>query len=101
MVNGVLDQDRFTSASHEVLQNAARTASKNSARVAICGEIATPLWLQEQTETGLLIEKLWDDVGKNYSLDTLCHYTSNCFEGRKNDRALETLCRIHSTIHHS
>jgi DNA-binding NarL/FixJ family response regulator len=102
MVNGVLDQDRFTNASHDLLRNAAETAnSKNSGRIAVCGEISIPLWLQGQTDAGLLLEKLWDDIGKNFPLDSLCGYTSTCFEDPKNDRAAQTLLGMHSTIHRS
>ena len=103
MVNGLPDRLRFAEAANDILQKAARAAKGDPVRVAACGEISPTLWAEGKTDAALLCERLWDAVGKEYELDTLCAYPASDLgdrgKDREKDRAVKILCGIHSVVH--
>jgi len=104
MVNGLPDRRRFAKAANDILHKAARSAKGDPARIAACGEISPVLWAEGKTDAALLFERLWDGVGKEYELDTLCGYPASDLgdrgKDREKDRAVKILCGIHSAVHH-
>jgi hypothetical protein len=64
----------------------------SSQGIAACGECAPMLWAQGKTNAAVRLERLWDDVAKQYELDILCAYPASNFPREKDERAFNTIC---------
>ena len=62
------------------------------------GEMVDLLWKRRQYDRALQLEKLWDDLAKEYQFALLCTYLSNSFDANDYDDSLEHVCKVHSHL---
>lgn len=62
------------------------------------GEMVDILWKRRQCERALQLEKLWDDLSKEYQFALFCTYLSNSFDANDYDDSLEHVCNAHSHL---
>jgi DcmR-like sensory protein/response regulator receiver domain-containing protein len=96
MVNDRLDRARFWERAGDLIGEAAKAVTGEHGRVAACGECAPFLWAQGKAEAAILLEHLWDEVGKSYDVDILCGYMLNSFQREHENHIYEKICAEHS-----
>jgi CheY-like chemotaxis protein len=99
MVDGMPDPIRFAKVTGDLISRAAKTVNGKHRRVSGCGECAPSLWAKGMAEAAIRTEQLWDDVARTYSVDILCGYPINTFQGDENGKIFQRICAEHSTIY--
>ena len=99
MINNMPDRGRCVEVIGGLIVEALRGAKGKLARVAFCGEIAPTLLSQGNAEGAMEIERLWDQITKNYGAETLCGYSWNVLPGRANNPLFQRICSEHSAVH--
>jgi len=98
MINNMPDRGRCVEVVGDLIVGAQRVKGKH-ARVAFCGEIAPTLLARGDAEGAIEIERLWDQITKNYGADTLCGYLWNVFPGKESNPHFQRICSAHSAVH--
>lgn len=98
MVSGLPDPVRFKQATSSLLNAAAKAATGETARVAVCGECAPTLWMQGKVDAAIQLEHLWDEITKNYDVDVLCGYVLTNFQADHQNHVRERICAEHSAV---
>jgi CheY-like chemotaxis protein len=71
----------------------------NGKRIAACGIVAPTLWAQGKKDEAVLLEALWDELLKEYEIDSLCAYSSRSFTGDYDNFRLRSISDRHSTVY--
>ena len=99
MVNGMLNPSRFVSTFGDLIRKASESVERGR-RVAIFGEGVQILWEQGKRAAAIQIEKLCNEIEKEYDVDILCGYS--CYDGEgalHNDIILQQICAEHSAVY--
>jgi DNA-binding NarL/FixJ family response regulator len=99
MVNDLPNPVRFSKVVGDAFVSAAKGAKGERPRVVACGECAPLLWAQGKAEAAIRVEQLWDEIAKEYNVDTLCGYPLSGFEREENSRIFQRICAEHSAVH--
>jgi DNA-binding NarL/FixJ family response regulator len=98
MVSGLPDPVRFKQATGRLLSAAAKAATGETARVAVCGECAPTLWVQGKMDAAIQLEHLWDEITKKYDVDVLCGYVLTNFQADHQNHLRQRICAEHSAV---
>jgi DNA-binding NarL/FixJ family response regulator len=96
LVDGVIDEGRFRSI---VVPLIARAESTSKGRVAAAGEICGGLWRDDDRDTAIRLEHLWDELGRELQFDIFCGYLADVPALDDDTYALfQSICREHSVV---
>lgn len=98
MINDLPDPVRFLQVAADLIMRAAKAAKGKHPRVAACGECAPVLWQQGNAEAAIRLERLWDQVGKQYDVPILCAYPLGSFQGELGSHIFAKICAEHSIV---
>jgi DNA-binding NarL/FixJ family response regulator len=99
MVNGQIDEVRFSQVVRDLIVSAAKAAKGDRPRVAACGECAHLLWAQGKVEAAIRDEQLWDEIAKTCDVDILCAYPLDSFHREDDSHIFKSICAEHSAVH--
>lgn len=68
-------------------------------RVCVYGEMVDVLVAQAKHKSALLLEALWNDLGRRAPLNLFCGYASGHFGDPKTAKSLAAICAAHSHLH--
>jgi len=60
--------------------------------VSACGEGAPILWAEGKGDAAIQIEHLWDEMAREYDVDTLCGYVLSGFQREQESHIYERIC---------
>lgn len=93
MVGGVPDRDRFFNV---VGKLAAQTARGRA--LAAFGEMVAVLWERGQRQAAVDLEKLWNELLRQFPMSLLCGYRMQQFGGIEDRDAFATVCSEHTRV---
>jgi DNA-binding NarL/FixJ family response regulator len=99
MVNDWPDATRLIEWAGNAIKRAARTATGQSSRVAICGECAPILWAQGNSGAAIQLERIWDTIAASHDVDILCGYSFATLRRSENSPIFERIRVVHSAAH--
>jgi len=99
MVNDVPDPVRFRKVVGDLFAAAAKGAKGEQRCVSACGEGAPILWAEGKGDAAIQIEHLWDEMAREYDVDTLCGYVLSGFQREQESHIYERICAEHSTVY--
>lgn len=99
MVDDWPDATRLIEWVGDVIMRAARAATGQSARVAICGECAPILWAQGKSDAAIQLERLWDTIAESHDVDILCGYSFASLRRSENSHIFERIRAMHSAAY--
>jgi len=99
MVNDMPDVQRCANVVKDLVVRAKENTHRRRARVGICGECAPTLLMQGNQEGAVRLEYLWDEITRNYHVDTLCGYLRHTLPPQENSSVFQRICAEHSAIH--
>jgi len=99
MVNDVPDPVRFRKVVGDLFAAAAKGAKGEHRCVSACGEGAPILWAEGKGDAAIQIEHLWDEMVREYDVDTLCGYVLSDFQREQESHIYERICAEHSTVY--
>lgn len=95
-VNGLPDPVQFFRFIHGFIEAAAKSATAEHPRVALCGEGAGLLWMDGKTDEAIRLEQLCNDLLKTHEIDVLCAYPLTSFQGKED--GFQNICSEHSAV---
>ena len=98
MVDGLPDPVRFHKAAVDLITKTAVSVGGDTSRVVACGECAPLLWQKGNAEAAIRLERLWDEIGKAYSVQIFCGYMLASFQGGIGSFVFEKICKVHSAV---
>jgi hypothetical protein len=90
MVNDWPDTALFSKAVGSAIQS----AKEKHRRIVICGECSPTLLAEGKTEATIQAERLWDEIVKIHSVETLCVYPS--LPNQENSEWFQKICAEHT-----
>jgi PAS domain S-box-containing protein len=96
MVGTKPDPSRFVETIEQRIR-AARAQSEH-ARVRAYGEMVDLLWRDGNSDGALLLEELWNELGRRHSFTLLCAYVMGNFLKSEDAIAFAEVCRTHSDV---
>lgn len=99
MVNDLPDPVRFMEALDGFISTAAKAATGEQGRVAICGECASLMWLEGKADAAIRLEQLLDQIAKIYGVDILCAYPLDSFCREEDSHIFRKISAEHSVVH--
>jgi hypothetical protein len=97
--NGQLDEARFREGVAALLHDAWKTNQGARRRIALCGEGAPCLWQSGQSNAAICIERLWNELSKAATIDSLCAYDGAVLSGDDSRDTLQQICSEHAAVH--
>jgi len=97
IVDGSLDPILAQKGAADRLDELAAVA--NGTRIAACGIVGPTLWAQGKKDEAVLLEALWDELLKEYEIDSLCAYSAHSFTGDHDNFHLRSISDRHSTVY--
>lgn len=94
MLNGLPDHTRF----HVIVQGLLKDVAARHAYLHIYGEMVALLWKQGNEEGTLLLEELWNNLGRMRPFSLLCGYPKNAFRTVEDANYLSRICNAHSHV---
>jgi DNA-binding NarL/FixJ family response regulator len=99
MVNDLPDPAQFLTVAGNLITAAAKAATGEHPRVAVCGECEPPLWTLGNGEAAIRLEQLWNQIAKTYDVDILCGYPLGSFHGKQVSDIFQRICAEHSAVY--
>lgn len=96
MRSGTLDPGRFLKVFGDFIEKMAAAGKGRPARVIVLGECGNLLWAEGNPEAAIQIEKLANQLAKEYDVDILCGYSVGCQS--RIDSVFERICAEHSAV---
>jgi DNA-binding NarL/FixJ family response regulator len=96
MRHGRPDPVRFMEALINLIGTAGRVPRGRTAKVAIFGECAPLLWAEGNLEAAIQVERLANQLVKEYDVDILCGYSLVSPQGRTDTHSFERIFAEHS-----
>lgn len=94
LINDMLE-DRVI---HELIVRPIQIAHLKYGKIRAFGEMVDILWKGRQYDRALQLEKLWDELSKEYQFALFCTYLTNSFDASDYDDSLEHVCKVHSHL---
>jgi PAS domain S-box-containing protein len=98
MVNGSVDEARFTNTIGEVLTRVRNAADDKDSRVAVFGELVALLWAEGKPLEALRVEDLWNNLAREHSFSLLCAYPITGFKHERHIEPFLKMCAQHSSV---
>ena len=99
IVNNSPDPVLFRKVAGDLIMQAAKGAKGEHRRVAVCGEGVHTLLAAGNLEATITLERMWNEIGKQYALDVLCGYFRSDFATEEDVTTLERVCAEHSSVY--
>jgi len=99
MFRGMPDSVLFLELLGDLIATAAEAAKGKQARVAIFGEMCHLLWAQGNAEAAIQVEKLGNELVKEYDVDILCGYSLSSVQGGMDSQIFQGICAEHSAVY--
>jgi hypothetical protein len=99
MRHGMPDPGRFMKVFDQLILTAARATKAKHPRVVIFGECANLLCAQGNAQAAIQMEKLGNQLMKEYDVDILCGYFPLRIAGGLDDHIFQRICEEHSAVH--
>ena len=99
MVNDSADPILFRKLAGDLIIEAAKQATGEHRRVAVCGEGVHTLFAAGNFEATISLERMWNEIGRDYELDILCGYFRSDFATGEDITRLERICAEHSVAY--
>ena len=98
VVNGMPDPVLFMKVFGNLILTAANAAKAEHPRVAIFGECVHLLWAEGNAEAAIQMEKLGNQLVKQYDVDILCGYSLTGVQQRMDEHVFQRICAEHSAV---
>lgn len=98
MTDGSIDESRFWTTAHQMLQTAVNASIGDRPRVSAFGECAPRLWRSGNASAAVRLEQLWDEVADKYNVDVFCGYHSAGLPHDEDSRVFRKICATHSAV---
>jgi PAS domain S-box-containing protein len=98
MVNGLVDETRFSHLVGGALLQAEMAVSQERGRIAIFGELVALLWADGKTAEALRVEQLWNDLAQSHSFSLLCSYPIADCDNERHIEPFLKMCGEHSGV---
>ncbi len=98
MVNGVVDERRFTEVIGDLLTQARHAAQRKGSRIAVFGEMVALLWAEGKSQEALRLEQLWNGLAREHYFSLLCAYPIAGFDHDRNIEPFLRMCAQHSGV---
>jgi PAS domain S-box-containing protein len=98
MVNGSVDETRFTNTISDVLTQVRNAADDKDPRVAVFGELVALLWADGKPQEALKVEELWNNLAQKHSFSLLCAYPITGFKNERHIEPFLKMCAQHSSV---
>jgi hypothetical protein len=98
MVNGSVDETRFTDTIGHVLTRVRNTAEGKDSRIAVFGELVALLWAEGKPQEAIRVEQLWNNLAKEHSFSLLCAYPITGFNNQRHIEPFLKMCAQHSHV---
>jgi len=82
----------------EDLERLRLAAPNGPGRITIVGDMSASLWLNEEFEAALELERIWDDLTRALPFFTVCCFPIGCFEPEAASDQLQHVCAEHSAV---
>jgi DNA-binding NarL/FixJ family response regulator len=99
MHNRMPDPVRFLRLMGDLIAAATAGSKAEQGRVAIFGECVHLLWAEGNAEAAIQVEKLGNELVKQYDVDILCGYSLASFQGGIGSHVFEQICAQHSLVY--
>jgi len=91
---GRIEPEKFMSSVGAVIDS----ATANTNRVRVYGEMVDLLWRDGHTEAAVQLEGLWNDLAELYPFRLLCAYSMNDFASAAHSARFDEVCRTHTHV---
>jgi PAS domain S-box-containing protein len=98
MVDGLPDAVRFADIIGTQITRASANAEVQGRPVALFGEMVAILWANGQHEAAIVLEKLWNELGRNHSFHLRCCYPLVHFGNKDDGVPFLKICAEHSGV---
>jgi PAS domain S-box-containing protein len=98
MVNGLVDETRFSHLVGGALLQAEMAVSQERGRIAIFGELVALLWADGKTAEAIRVEQLWNDLAQSHSFSLLCAYPIAECDNERHIEPFLKMCGEHSSV---
>lgn len=98
MVNGSVDETRFSQLVGGALLQAEMAVSRERGRIAIFGELVALLWADGKTADAIRVEQLWNDLARSHSFCLLCAYPIADCDNERHIEPFLKMCGEHSGV---
>jgi len=98
MVNGSVDETRFTNTIGDVLTQVRNAADDKDSSVAVFGELVALLWADGKPQEALKVEELWNNLAQKHSFSLLCAYPITGFKNERHIEPFLKMCSQHSSV---
>ena len=98
MVDGQLDEDRFSAIIGNLLHRAANARSNADRPVAVFGELVALLAADGAYDAAIDMERCWDDLSEHYPFTLHCGYPMQAFSRPGSAEALALICDAHTDV---
>jgi PAS domain S-box-containing protein len=96
MVAGIPNPERFSAAMGSIIVNGLR--GREGAKVRAYGEMVDLLWKDGNTESAVQLERLWNELARQYEFSLLCAYSMGNFCHASDADAFRRVCAEHSHV---
>jgi len=98
LVDGHINEFRFFTLFDDVVRKAAEAAREGQSRVVIFADYMHLLWAQGNAEAAIEVERLGNQLARNYDLQIVCGYSLRSFQGGVGSHIFERICAEHSAV---
>ncbi len=98
MVDDLPDPIRLFKVLNDLIATVSSGRGGAPTRVVACGGLAPVLLSQGKPESAIRLEQLWNQVVKQYGLNTICTYSRSGFESEQDKEVLQRICELHSAV---
>ena len=96
MVGRTPDPDRFERHVGSVIRTV--VADAGGARVRAYGELVDLLWQEGLAESALLLEGMWNELGRSLPFSLLCAYSGGNIYQESRDQRIRQVCDCHARV---
>ena len=95
MIDGRVDRERLLAVATKLVES---LKLNSGAGICSCGEVAPTLWAQGDGEAAVEVERIWNELGKRYAMDTYCTYVADEALCARDPHCYQQLCSVHSHV---
>lgn len=99
MYDDMPERTRCSTLVGNLFERAAKAINRKDGRVVFCGGIAPVLLSRGNMEGAIRLEHLWDEITRDYGMQTLCGYVRSISESIESSPPLKRICAVHSAVH--
>jgi hypothetical protein len=94
IVGGKPDPEAF----RKVVGEAVRLLTEDGTQLRAFGEMVAILWAADNREGAIELEKLWNELARDYAFTLFCAYPADCVSSKDGRPGMEHICSSHSCV---